>query len=245
MNNTSINKKSYNVQYREKGLRRRNDSSSIDYEFNPFIEHYREYLLEQNQNSSRWMELLTNFEKTQVNQKGVILEVYLQYLIDEKILQGDRELYSHLKKVLEFFVENNLLHLDKKNEYLKTLNDVLFSKNRENKIEDVNKLYKIIDYSQYNKSDFRKVHNIQILNELYNKGGEIYITNNNKIALKLSKNDEIKEYPIRTAERVLSNYFRFNIQITDEVLEYKDIDMDDLVFESSSYEISDITGKGE
>lgn len=237
--------KAYDVPFREKGVRSRNDSSSIDYEFNPIIEHYREYLHEQNQSSSRWMELLTDFEKTQINQKSVILEVYLQYLIDTKILQSDRELYSHIKKVLEFFVENNLLHMDKKNEYIKTLSNELYSENRDKKIEDVNNLFEVIDYSKYNESDFRKVHNIQILNELYNKGGEIYITSNNKIALKLSKNDEIKEYPIRIVEKLLSIHFRFNIQITDEVLEYNDIDMDDLVFESSSYEISTITGKGE
>lgn len=235
----SRDRQGYSPEIRLKNNSRKRLNQSVDESFIPNIDYYVKYLQEQNLNNSDFSKLLNDFASSKINLDNIKYDDYLEHLIDNHILKGNRKLFSHIKQTLEHLVENNLLHVNKKNVYMKTLADNLFSENQDFKIENTNKLYTVIDYSQYDNRDFRKVYHDQVLNELFNKGGEIFFTKKNKIALKLSNSDKLEEYPIRTAEKILSKYFDFNIEITDDVMEYDDIDYEDFIFESSEYTVFD------
>lgn len=213
---------------------------SVTKDFDPNIDEYTSYLEKNNLEESDYVELLKEFRATKIDFKDIKYEEFLQYLIDNKKIHGNRKLYSHLAETLEYLVYNNLLHIEKSNRYKKILNAVLYSTNTSHTKTNFENKHKKIDYSTYEENDdFREVYNNQLLNELHNKGGEIYFNNNNKFYIKLRKEDELIERPKRTAENILGRVFGFKVQITDEVLSYEDINMDDFIFKSSSFEVID------
>lgn len=217
---------------------RDNRDTSVEYNFEPLSTEYLTYLTEEGLIASRFYHLFKDFESTQIDVQDIKYIDYLQYLTDNHVIQNDRELFSHIIESLEYLVSKNLLHLDKKNLYDKNLNEIYYSKNIKHKTDDVQQKYIKVDYSKYNKSnDCRENYSCQLLNELHEQGGEIYLNNNNKFYFKLKGNDELIERPKKTVETILSKHFRFKIKITDDVLKYYDIDIDDFIFQSTSYKV--------
>ncbi|PHQ58244.1 MAG: hypothetical protein COA30_00820 [Sulfurimonas sp.] len=214
------------------------DTTIVSNDFAPLANDYLNYLKDENLEESKYFDLLREFELTKVSLNEVKHVEFLQYLADHEKIQHDRELYSHIVKTLDYFVSNNMLHIDTRNDYVKSLNEILYSSNQEYETEAIKSRHTKVDYTLYeNSDDFRDVSNNQLLNELYQRGGELYFNSNNKFYLKLSETDELHEYPKRTVEAILTKEFKFKVEITDDVLEYKDIDMDDFIFTSSSYEV--------
>lgn len=227
--NFSINKR-YNIDDRD---------TSVKYDFDPLCTEYLTYLKEENLTDSKFTILFKEFELTQVDRKNIMYVEYLQYLADNSKIQNDRELYSHVIESLDYLVSNNLLHINKKDILTKELNEIYYSKNKEYKKDNLQNKYSRVDYSKYKDSDdCREVYNNQLLNELHAQGGELYLYNNNKFLFKLVKDEELIERPKKTVETILSRHFGFKVKITDEVLKYDDIDMDDFIFKASSFEVS-------
>jgi len=238
----TYNNKTYNPVFRKKNHR---TNKHLSQNFEPSIQDYLSYLELKKRDKNNFLNLFKEFELSKVNLERAKFEEFVQYLVDNKRIHGNRELYTHLINVLDYFASNNLLHIDKKNNYKKFLNKNLYSDNEEYQTRDFKSNYIKVDYTQYRKNDdFRVVYSNQLLNELCSKGGEIYLSNNNKILLKLSKNDELKEYPKRTAEAILTREFKFKVKITDEVLAYNDINIEGFIFKSTSYQVNNtkITG---
>ena len=239
---TYMENNSYHTEYPTMEINKRwyheNKDTSVKYDFDPLSTEYLTYLEEEDLTESKFYYLFKDFESTQVVQDIKYVE-YLQYLADESLIQNDRELYSHIIEYLDYMVSNNLLHINKKDLYAKNLNEIYYSKNKEYKTDTEQNKYSKVDYAKYIESDdCREVYNNQLLNELKARGGEIYLNNNNKFYIKLTKDDVLIERPQRTVERILSREFGFKVKITDEVLEYDDIDMDDFMFKASSFEVS-------
>lgn len=215
------------------------DTTTVSDNVAPSANDYLNYLKEENLEESKYFDLLKEFELTKVDLNEAKHVEFLQYLADHEKIQHDRELYSHIVKSLDYFVSNNILHIDTRNDYVKSLNEILYSSNKEYEPEAIKSRHTKVDYTLYknNDIDFRDVYNNQLLNELFQGGGEIYFNSNNKFYLKLSETDKLDEYPKRTVEAILTKEFGFKVVITDDVLEHKDIDMEDFIFESSSYEV--------
>jgi hypothetical protein len=219
---------------------RSNKDTSVQEDFDPSINDYINYLKNKNLEDSRYFDLFKEFKATQIELTKVIYEKYLQFLIDTKKIENDRELYTHIVESLDDLLSNNLLHIDKKNDYIKVLNQILYSGNQKYATQDIKSKYIKLDYSQYKESnDFRDIYNNQLLNELFDRGGELYMSSNNKFYIKLSKNDNLVEKPKRTVESILSRIFGFQVQITEDSLDYKDIDIEDFIFKSPSYSVKD------
>ena len=219
---------------------RSNKDTSVQEDFDPSINDYINYLKNKNLEDSRYFDLFKEFKATQIELTKVIYEKYLQFLIDSKKIENDRELYTHIVESLDDLLSNNLLHIDKKNDYIKVLNQILYSGNQKYATQDIKSKYIKLDYSQYKESnDFRDIYNNQLLNELFDRGGELYMSSNNKFYIKLSKNDNLVEKPKRTVESILSRIFGFQVQITEDSLDYKDIDIEDFIFKSPSYSVKD------
>ncbi|WP_373035560.1 hypothetical protein [Sulfurimonas sp.] len=215
------------------------DATTVSDNSAPLANDYLNYLQEENLEESKYFSLLKEFEATKVDLNEAKYVDFLQYLADYEKIQHDRELYSHLVRTLDYFVANNMLPIDTRDDYVKSLNKILYSSNQEYEPEAIKSRHTKVDYTLYKNSDvdFRDVYNNQILNELAQKGGEIYFNSNNKFYFKLSEADELDEYPKRTLEAILTKEFKFKVKITDDVLEYKDIDMEDFIFDSPSYEV--------
>ena len=218
------NKDGYNQKLRIKNIRKNRLNEPVNDEFEPTIKHYETYLQEESLNEGKFFDLFKEFESKQVTLKDVKFGEYIKSLINNNALVNNRKLYTHIRDTLDYFVSNNLLHIDTRNHVKNILNNVLYSANKEYQTRDFKSKYIKVDYTKYRKNDdFRVVYSNQLLNELYSKGGEIYLSNKNKILLKLSKNDELKEYNKKTAEVILTSKFKFKVKIIDELLSNDDI----------------------
>lgn len=215
---------------------------TVDYAASPSLDSYKNYLKDNNLDNSDFFNLLVEFESLKIDSTQILkYSDYLQYLINENKISSNRELYSHIHKVLDYMVIQNLIHQDTKSFYIKSLGKAYYSRNMKYNNADNQKLCKKLDYSNFYNSTSKKVNDNQVINDLYKEGGELYINNRGKFCLRLSKHHKpIPPCTRKAAEDSLSMYFGFKVKITDEPINYKDIDIDDIIFKAKVIGVQDV-----
>jgi len=205
------------------------DAQAVEYDFEMSLLYLESYFKDNKIQDAQFYQYYEEYIQDKIEIDKNSLQDFLQQLINNKKLTGDKKLYEDIMKFLNYAVSNNMLHKKKYEFYKEQLTKVLFL-NNENKVKiDYSSKYKELDYSEYKVNNFRINNNNSILNALFEQDGAIFMTKSGKISMKLSKNDKFDSYSKKEAEVLLKLKLKSSVKITEE-----DINDDEINIESIS-----------
>ena len=197
---------------------------AVEYDYDLPARDVKVYLEQNESENGEFAKCFKEYENSLVNINNATFSNFLQYCSDSLMLDDNKELYAQIVKYLDYAVSKNLMHKERRENNEKFLNKALFQNNA-NYVDTDNEKYEALDFSLYEYNNFRETTNNFVINEIHSLGGAIYLNSDAKISCRFSKENEFKGYSYKQAKTILSVNLKSKIKITEEPLEYQDIDM--------------------
>jgi hypothetical protein len=203
------------------------DNTSNDFH-EPTLDEYKQ-LLESISNDKKLFDSISEFEKSKINYQNLKFIDYIQYLSENGKIADNRKLFAHLLKTLDAMQFDGLITQRTQEIYKKQIKDSYYSKNKPLADNNKQNFHKKIDYSSYYDTTTRKVTNCELVNRIFDNGGEIYLDKKTKICLRLSEHAELLILSRKESEDILFSEFGIKVKITNDVVSYVDLDISDFI----------------